>query len=81
MVLQQQLSTYPKKLVDEEGFPLANVDVRDPTAQPLSAIFHAMNLARFTWFGACATSLLFFKPITSRYRSPNSESQRTFLFG
>ena len=28
IALQQQLSAYPKKLVDEEGFPLANVDVR-----------------------------------------------------
>jgi hypothetical protein len=28
IALQQQLSVYPKRLVDEEGFPLANVDVR-----------------------------------------------------
>ena len=66
MVLQQQLSTYPQKLVDEEGFPLANVDVRRPPPPPLSVAFHAVHLARFTSFGVCATSSLFCKPITSR---------------
>jgi hypothetical protein len=66
MVLQQQLSTYPQKLVDEEGFPLANVDVRHPPPLPLSVAFHAMRLARFTSFGVCAMSSLFCKPITSR---------------
>ena len=39
MVLQQQLSTYPKKLVDEEGFPLANVDVRQPLLCPCLSRF------------------------------------------
>jgi hypothetical protein len=37
--LQQQLSVYPKRLVDEEGFPLANVDVRVCRPRLSSLIF------------------------------------------
>ena len=67
IALQQQLSVYPKRLVDEEGFPLANVDVRLPP-KSLHCSFSPIFFDRCTWFEIYDTSSQSFKRIISRLR-------------